>query len=201
MKYRLDISKYNIFFISDLHLFHDKIILYDRRPYDNIKQMHESFIENWNNVVNKNDYVFILGDLSFEENMEKVNSEVFSRLNGNKILVTGNHDSKTNLEKLRVSVHDYIELTVKDDKNYQKIILFHYPILVWNYHHRGAWHLHGHCHGNLLKNMPSMYKRKVMDVGTSCIHYTPISYREVEKYMEKKEIIKLDHHDFNKKES
>ena len=70
----------------------------------------------------------------------------------------------------------------------------HYPILSWNKAHYGSWHLHGHCHGGLVKTMPEYYKRKVMDLGCNMIDYTPISYSQVKTVMDKKVISKVDNH-------
>ena len=33
------------YFISDLHLFHEKAIKYDHRPFDSIQEMHEVIIK------------------------------------------------------------------------------------------------------------------------------------------------------------
>jgi calcineurin-like phosphoesterase family protein len=101
------------------------------------------------------------------------------------------------------SVHEgYTEIGVKDEESlesrgsqgYQKIIMSHYPILSWNKAHHGSWHLHGHCHGSLIKSQQEYYKRKVMDVGCNCIDYTPISYEQVKGIMVKKGVSAVDHH-------
>ena len=34
------------YYISDLHLFHEKAIKYDRRPFDSIEEMHEVIMKN-----------------------------------------------------------------------------------------------------------------------------------------------------------
>lgn len=37
-----------IWFVSDLHLAHKNIIKYCSRPFDNVNQMNEILIQNWN---------------------------------------------------------------------------------------------------------------------------------------------------------
>lgn len=50
--------------------------------------MNEVIIKNWNEVVKKDDMVYVLGDFSFcSREMVK---ELVSKLNGRKILVAGN---------------------------------------------------------------------------------------------------------------
>ncbi len=42
-----------IYYISDLHLFHDKIIKKYNRPFSSIEEMHDCIIKNWRNTVKK----------------------------------------------------------------------------------------------------------------------------------------------------
>ena len=52
------------FFTSDLHLGHENI-LQSRPEFQNIDEMDECLIQNWNKKVNVQDEVYILGDFSF----------------------------------------------------------------------------------------------------------------------------------------
>ena len=65
------------------------------------------------------------------------------------------------------NVHEYgTEIFIKDEdlksargsQGYQQFILSHYPILSWNRAHYGSIHLHGHCHGSLMKSNQEYYK-------------------------------------------
>ena len=93
----------------------------------------------------------------------------------------GNHDRKlpADLAKLFASVEHYKRLKVGG----QALILFHYPIMSWHGMHRGAWHLHGHCHGNLREychacRAPTVTRR--MDVGIDTHPaYMPYHYDEI----------------------
>lgn len=80
------------FVISDPHFDHHNIIEYTKRPFKNVDEMNEAIIKNWNNMVSEEDTVFLLGDVSLG-NTERT---LFftQRLNGQKILVVGNHDTK-----------------------------------------------------------------------------------------------------------
>jgi calcineurin-like phosphoesterase family protein len=52
-------------------------------------------INDWNKVVNKNGIVIHLGDFSTKYNFDSLKS-IMDRLNGNKILIKGNHDIRPN---------------------------------------------------------------------------------------------------------
>ena len=83
-----------IFFIADTHFGDERILKYENRPFESISHMDEEIIHRWNATVDTEDTVYILGDfgaLGYEE-------DVLSRLNGKKILVKGNHDTKSNEE-------------------------------------------------------------------------------------------------------
>lgn len=77
------------FYISDLHLGHKNILAFDNRPFFSLEEMTETIISNWNSVVSKNDSVYVLGDM-FWNNAEI--PIVLPRLNGVKYLIKGNHD-------------------------------------------------------------------------------------------------------------
>lgn len=78
------------FIIADTHFNHSNIIKYCNRPFTNVEDMDNQLIKNWNNVVNKNDIVYHLGDFALG-NIEKI-AEYKSKLNGKIFLIMGNHD-------------------------------------------------------------------------------------------------------------
>lgn len=166
-------------FTSDLHFFHANIIKFCNRPFNDIDHMNEMLIKNWNEVVSAGDIVWVLGDFSLSNN-EKLLSNILRRLNGQKHLVTGNHDSKSCLRaKEWGSVHDLTHISV----NNQAIVLCHYAMRVWHKSHHGSWMLHGHSHATLEedKNIFSF------DIGVDAWDYYPVSFEQVSKKMKWKE--------------
>jgi calcineurin-like phosphoesterase family protein len=199
MKY----EKQNIFFISDLHVGHKNVIKFDNRPFADVDEMHIEMIKRWNEVVGDDDIVYYLGDLAFAR--DELTKWFIYSLKGKINFILGNHDKMKDIVKFGrwENIHEYgTEINVKDEdtigsrgsNGYQRIIMSHYPILSWNKSHYGSWHLHGHCHGSLIKSNQDYYKRKVMDVGCNVIDYTPISYEKVKGIMVKKGISSVDHH-------
>ncbi len=182
-----------IWFTSDTHFNHENIVKYSKRPFTDLGEMTEVLVKNWNEVVEKGDTVYHLGDfaLSYGKQSVDVIDNLLSRLNGQKHLIKGNHDRKPVLDNPRwASVRDYHEIKVDlGGIHKQRIVMSHYCMRVWNQMHRGAWMLHGHSHGNLHHT-----EGKIMDVGVDCHFYRPISLDTVIKRMELCPISCYDHH-------
>ena len=162
----------NSWAISDTHFGHDNVIIYDKRPFKTGEEMDEAMIKNWNSVVKPNDTIYHLGDFAFLH--ESMICKILDRLNGNKILITGNHDKQMKKDCVRKYfkiITPYLEVY----QNKQLICMFHYPQARWNKSHRGSFHIHGHEHGNYVYPEES----RAMDVGAPCIDYTPINLNEV----------------------
>lgn len=177
-----------IWFTSDTHFGHTNILKHDPRPFSSIQEHDKALIENWNRVVHPRDVVYHLGDVSWRQREVDVNS-LLRLLHGTKILIKGNHDrsNKPVLTSCAWSkVCDYEEITVGT----QKVILFHYRMVVWNGSHHGSWALHGHSHGSLPINL----RAKTIDVGTMCWGFRPISYDEVAEEMGKHTNESVDGH-------
>ena len=80
----------NIFYTSDLHLGHKRIIELCNRPFADLTEMHNAIISRWNATVSDTDIVMILGDLAMGTIRDSL--ELVRELNGSKFLVPGNHD-------------------------------------------------------------------------------------------------------------
>ena len=69
------------FVLSDLHLGHNNIIKYCRRPFNNAGEMDRVLIGNWNRTIGESDEVIYLGDLRYG-NEAPPSSEYLDHLNG-----------------------------------------------------------------------------------------------------------------------
>lgn len=82
----------NIFFTSDTHFGHNKILEFcPNRPGETVEELGEIIIDRWNKVVGHADTIFHLGDFSFMGTTST--RSIVERLNGKIILIRGNHDS------------------------------------------------------------------------------------------------------------
>lgn len=170
-----------LYFTSDLHLFHENVLTYSKRPMTSLEEMHEIILTNWNNTVSPTDEVYILGDFSFGTPAE---TEAFAKqLHGKKYLILGNHDLFTEKENWNPNIFQWEKDMATIKYNKQQYVLCHYPLLEWYRCHYGTIHLHGHIHskGNYnrenLKNHIQRY-----DVGVDANNYTPVSLDSINEH-------------------
>lgn len=137
-------------FTSDLHFFHKNICKFSGRPWD-YEENTEKLIEIWNNNVKPGDTCWHLGDFFFVgKNKASKCREVLEQLNGTIRCIQGNHDPSDLMNALLESGHIETLDKMKEIKiNKTKVVMCHYPMVVWNQSHRGSIQLHGHCHGSL----------------------------------------------------
>lgn len=158
-------------FSADEHYGHKNIIKYCKRPFNNIEEMDEILILNFNSVVGKNDTTIHAGDFTLIPFADKVRGMYVSRLNGNHIFVKGSHD------RWLQHAPFIIEKTI----NKQFIVVCHYAMRVWHRSHFNSWQLYGHSHGNL----PPVGKQH--DIGVDNNNFFPVSFDEIKEIMKTRE--------------
>lgn len=164
-------------FVGDTHFGHANIITHAKRPFTSAGEMDEVLIQNWNQVVGRNDDVYDVGDFVFRA----IRPVIYytGRLNGHHHLIWGNHDHDAKrVPQLFASTQEVKYLKLHGEQ----ITLYHYPLRVWHNSHRGAWALYGHCHGSL----PNFHRS--MDVGVDCHGYTPVHFDTIKTYMDQQPV-------------
>lgn len=78
-----------IWYSSDHHFWHANVIRYCNRPFNSVVEMNEALVAKWNAAVKPEDTVYYLGDFSLAFRSVELYTR---RLNGEKILIAGNHD-------------------------------------------------------------------------------------------------------------
>lgn len=160
-----------IFVTADNHFSHKNILTFCSRPFKDVNEMNEAMIQNWNNVVDYSDTVYVLGDFSLGNP-----HSIIERLNGNIVFLKGDHDKWIDKYKWdeRVSYAGYVKILYYKDVS---ITLCHWPFREWYKRHYGAYDLHGHSHGTLtpLKNQ--------LDVGVDCFNFEPVSLDKIKKIL------------------
>ena len=161
-----------IYFTSDTHFGHAKIMQYCNRPFKTVGEMDETMIANWNARVQPGDTVYHLGDFGWGHTDSLL--KIFKRLNGDKHFIEGNHD-RDSVRLPWASIKQMREVHV-GDKCYQ---LCHFPMRSWNKSFHGARSLFGHCHGTLSPQGWSC------DVGVDCWDFAPVSTQQLDSLFEK----------------
>ncbi len=156
-----------IYYIADLHLGHANVIRFDNRPFANIQEMQKTIIEKWNARVENSDYVYILGD--FIWGPEQSWRELVPKLNGKKVLIQGNHDLKQMSGATKALFKDIKQYKEISD-NCRRVILCHYPILMYNKSFDPATYmLCGHVHvtreNDLLEQFRESIRQQTKESG------------------------------------
>jgi len=165
-----------VFLIADTHFGHSKMYQLPFRdaqgnpvrPWSSAEEADEAMVERWNSTVKPTDKIYHLGDTAIP--MKGI--ETMGRLNGDKVLIAGNHDwpFEKKLGLYFRSVRAYWKL--------DNFVLSHVPI------HPGSLrgfdgNIHGHLHsGNVLREDGSIDPRYLC-ICVEHTDYTPITWEEV----------------------
>ena len=73
-----------IYFIADTHFFSSSLLDYENRPFEDVYKMNDYIIDKWNNVVEDNDEIYLLGDFSDgnKEDDAKIMNKLNNRISG-----------------------------------------------------------------------------------------------------------------------
>lgn len=169
------------FFTADLHFGHKNVIPYCSRPFADRDAMTAGLIERWNQRVSKDDTTYILGDLSFYGTGRT--RDILAQLNGEKVLIRGNHDDVKTDEKAKalgmLSVSDSMTCAIGDEI----FNMCHYPyegdsteverFLERRIKDDGRWLLHGHVHREW------QVRGRQINVGVDVWEWAPLSEMDI----------------------
>lgn len=177
----------NLYFTADSHFNHANIIKFCNRPFNNVEQMNETLIDNWNQVVGKDDIVFHLGDFCLGGAAEW--TKLLDRLNGKIYLILGNHDLK-NIRQGFIQRFEHVALQMFITVDKQKMYLSHYPFLCFEGGYKDVWQLFGHVHtrknntGIDAERLQYLYPTQY-DVGVDNNNFEPVSFEEVKAIIDR----------------
>lgn len=160
-----------VWVISDTHFGQSNILLFkDKfnkplRPFSSLEEMHGAIISNWNSVVNDNDLVLHLGDVSFSG---QVYDWIMPQLKGNKYLIRGNHDRFTE-GRYRKHFRRILGVYIRDNFAFTHVPIHPDCLERW------TGNIHGHLHSNKIQN------KKYFNVCVEQINYTPILFEDIKK--------------------
>ena len=145
-----------VFLVSDTHFGHAGVCRFTCddgvtkiRPWTDPEEMDEEMVRRWNERVGKNDKVYHLGDVVINRKA----LGIMRRLNGDKVLIRGNHDIFRD-EEYREHFRELRAYHVMNG-----LILSHIPLHPESLGRFGT-NIHGHTH-----------QRRVMDNGIIDVRY------------------------------
>lgn len=134
----------SVFLVSDTHFGHAGVCRFTRndgctplRPWDDASEMDEAMVKAWNDRVGPKDKVYHLGDVVINRKA----LATMARLNGDKVLIRGNHDIFPDVEYRKY----FRELRAYHVMN--GMILSHIPVHPESLGRFGV-NIHGHTHAN-----------------------------------------------------
>ena len=168
-----------VFLVSDTHFGHAGVCRFTGkdgvtklRPWTDPDEMDEEMVRRWNERVRPNDKVYHLGDVVINRKALKI----MNRLNGDKVLIRGNHD---------IFRDDEYRQYFRELRAYhvmRGMILSHIPIHTESLGRFGT-NIHGHLHANRVMT------GNEIDVRYHCVcveqtDYTPILFEDVIKLIQ-----------------
>ena len=199
-------NKVDRWFTSDTHYAHKNIVKGQTRwedtsqcrDFETVEAMNDALVHNINAVVKPDDHLYHVGDFAFGRGPENIR-EFRERINCKNIFFfIGNHDFRIQSDKELQELFLKVRLKGSIHVDGQPIVFNHFPEIIWDKHHHGAWHLYGHCH-NSLNDVRALdyvlHDRKCMDVGVDTHpEFRPYHFDEIQAIMDKKIVRFLDHH-------
>lgn len=173
-----------IYYVADIHFRDEKIFKKCNRPFANLMEYENEIIRRWNNKVNENDIVYVLGDLALDDCVEALT--LFKKLYGHKHLIIGNHDELL-LENIKnFDLFESIDfIKVIQDGN-KKVCVCHYPLMDWMEFNRNGYHVYGHVHNKSIVNgiayqqIKDYYRDKpAYNCGVDVTQYEPVTLDEM----------------------
>ena len=147
-------KKNKLWFMSDLHYNHENVIKFNRRPFENVKDMNWHIEQELITKVGPGDILFDMGDLFWKTDETTMKNVISLASPKEWYKILGNHDNynvyrKSYIGTLFTLLSDILEINVDHEGRNYKLTLCHYPMISWNGKARGTLMIHGHCHGNI----------------------------------------------------
>lgn len=174
-----------VFLVSDTHFGHKGVCHFTRndgitklRPWDTPEEMDEAMVKVWNERVGPKDKVYHLGDVVINRRC----LPTMARLNGDKVLIRGNHD---------IFPDDEYRKYFRELRAYHVVegmIFSHIPLHPESLGRFGV-NVHGHLHSNrVMKAGPASgeFATQIVDTRYHCVcveqtDFAPILFEDVKK--------------------
>lgn len=169
------------FVIADLHFGHANVMKYSpsrMKVIDYVednpeKVLEELLIKRWNEVVQSQDIVYVLGDFTLSRDKNYI-KYLLDKLNGSKVLIRGNHDTLKTDIYIKLGFETVVNGALMFRKH--KLFMSHEP-MDHNLIPEGYFNLFGHVHERTEFNW-----ERGKCVSVEQINFTPLC---ISKYLSK----------------
>lgn len=148
-----------VWFSSDTHFLHRQVA--ELRGFADSEEHDEAVIDRWNKIVRPADLVWHLGDVGLGNETRVLRQA--GRLNGNKHLITGNHDAcwpghrgSRSRQRKWLEVFESVQAFARIRLDGRTVLLSHFPYegdhtaeerhSQFRLRDEGEWLVHGHTH-------------------------------------------------------
>lgn len=161
----------SIWVTADLHFNHPGILKTARPQFSSVQEHNEFIVKEYNEYVQKDDLVYILGDIGFTPFPDL--KPWIQKLNGRKILITGNHDKGSKGILMSLGFIDVIDHPFYYSSN---IILSHQPDMS-ALNNPYVYNIHGHLH------LPNAYLTldNYINVNVELTEFKPIDLKKMQE--------------------
>ena len=140
-----------VYFISDLHFFHDREFIYKLRGFSSEEQMRNTYISIWKDTVTDADDVYVCGDFCLGQDYTAIENLIRS-LPGKIHLIVGNHDTSAKID-FYSKFENIVEITYATILKYKKRLYYvsHYVTQTSSLEtdpKHCLINIHGHVHEN-----------------------------------------------------
>lgn len=172
------------FLVSDTHFGHAGVCKFlcengvDKiRPWTDPEEMNEAMVKMWNETVRPTDKVYHLGDVVINRKY----LPILDRLNGDKVLVKGNHDI--------FKLEDYTKYfrDIRGSHKMGEYILTHIPLHPDSLARWCGGNFHGHLHTNRVLDMFDEIDPRYFNVSVEQIGFKPILFEDAVKKMKEQQ--------------
>lgn len=193
----------NTFMTSDEHYLHAAINRLAERPFSSTEECAAEMIRRHNKVVRPEDRTFHLGDFFFGPRDDGRMAEIIAALNGEHVLVGGNHDRCSNtqtngwqhqrayldagfaavVDSATFTLPEVSKKKIEGGAQQRKVVMSHFPYAgdhtegdrhtQFRLRDKGAWLIHGHVHG--------LYtvRNRGVNVGVDRWDFKPVNVHDI----------------------
>jgi len=158
-----------VFFTANLQFGRPGAIKQFKRPFKDVNDMNQSMIQNWNNAVQVDDVVYVLGNFAWDPTIAE---EILGKLNGHIVIVPGELDEAV-IELKRKGIMPKKTGVIESvfTSNTEQLTVSYWPLMEWPNKADGHYLFFGYPSAKYKTD----HKKKMVNVSCDFWGYRPQS--------------------------